>query len=138
MTSPLLHGLGRWLLGLYFLVPGIMKIPGFDATVEMVARHNVPFPEGAVWVSVVVNITGALLLITNRHVRLTALGFVAYILIVNVMLHDFWNFTGIEGAHELQNFIKNLGILAGLLVLAGTSAKRPLQLKTLLQRDLRL
>lgn len=104
----------------------------------MVASHNVPYPEIAVWVSVLVNIMGALLLFTNRHVRLTALGFVVYILIVNVMLHDFWNFDGIEGAHELQNFIKNLGILAGLLVLAGTSAKRPLQLKTVLERDRRV
>lgn len=135
MTSPFLHGLGRWLLALYFLLPGIMKIPGFEATTEMVARHNVPFPELAVWVSVAVNIGGALLLFTNRHVRLTALGFVAYILLVNVMLHDFWNFTGIEGEHELQNFVKNLGILAGLLVLAGTSAKRSLKFATVAQRD---
>jgi putative oxidoreductase len=29
-----------------------------------------------------------------------------------------------EGAHELQNFVKNLGILAGLLVLAGYSPNR--------------
>jgi putative oxidoreductase len=39
------------------------------------------------------------------------------------MLHDFWNFDGMEGAHELQNFVKNLAVLAGLLVLASTAPK---------------
>ncbi|MEO1405553.1 MAG: DoxX family protein [Pseudomonadota bacterium] len=135
MTSPALHGTGRFLLALYFLVPGLMKIPGWSDSVAMVAHHNVPFPEGAVGISIIVNIVGALLLITNRHVRFTSLGFVAYIIIVNVLLHDFWNFEGIEAAHELQNFIKNLGILAGLLVLAGVSARRPLDFRTILQRD---
>ena len=61
---------------------------------------------------------------TDRFVRFSALGLVAYILVINVLLHDFWNFTGVQGGHELQNFIKNLGILAGLLVLAGISPWR--------------
>lgn len=138
MTSPVLHGTGRVLLALYFLVPGLMKIPGWADSVALVSRHGVPLPEAAVGISIVVNIIGALLLLTNRHVRLTSLGFVAYIVLVNGLLHDFWNFEGIEGAHELQNFIKNLGILAGLLVLAGASPKRALNIRTLLQRDPRL
>ena len=57
-----------------------------------------------------------------------AFGFVVYILLVNALLHDFWNFDGIEGGHEMQNFIKNLGILAGLLVLAGASKRRAISL----------
>ncbi|MEM9668319.1 MAG: DoxX family protein [Pseudomonadota bacterium] len=133
--SPVLHGTGRVLLALYFLVPGIMKVLGWSDTVSMVDRHDVPFPEAAVAVSIIANIAGAILLIANRHVRLTALGFVLYIILVNALLHDFWNFEGIEAAHELQNFIKNLGILAGLLVLAGASPKRSLSIGTLFQRD---
>lgn len=135
MTSPVLHGTGRVLLALYFFVPGLMKISGWDDIVALVKHHGVAFPEVAVLVSIAVNVIGALLLMTNRHVRLTALGFALYILLVNFMLHDFWNFDGIEGAHELQNFIKNLGILAGLLVLAGASPIRPLRLSSLLQND---
>jgi putative oxidoreductase len=71
-------------------------------------------------------------------VRFCALGFVVYILVINMMLHDFWNFTGIIAAHELQNFIKNLGILAGLLVLAGISPARKLTASTLLTSDARI
>ena len=35
-------------------------------------------------------------------------------------MHDFWSsYEGTDAGHELQNFIKNLAIMAGLLVLAG-------------------
>jgi putative oxidoreductase len=44
-------------------------------------------------------------------------------LLINVFMHDFWNdYPGGNPQHELQNFIKNLGIFAGLLLLA---ARRP-------------
>ena len=36
-------------------------------------------------------------------------------------MHDFWNFeAGTEQSHEMQNFIKNLGIMAGLMFVAGS------------------
>ena len=41
-------------------------------------------------------------------------------LLINVFMRDFWNdYPGGNPQHELQNFIKNLGIFAGLLLLAG-------------------
>ena len=34
-------------------------------------------------------------------------------------MHDFWNMSeGLEQRHELQNFVKNTGIIAGLLILS--------------------
>lgn len=126
---------GRFLIALYFLLPGLMKFAAPDLHVEMMTRHNVPFAGALLIVAGIANVIGALLLLTNRHVRLTALGFVAYILVINFYMHDFWNFEGVEGQHEMQNFIKNLGILAGCLVLAGASKPRGLQISTLLRSD---
>ena len=46
-------------------------------------------------------------------------------LVINVYMHDFWNvYEGGSAQHELQNFIKNLGIFAGLLILAARGAPR--------------
>ena len=129
--------IGRILLGLYFLVPGVMKFLAVDLHLGLMARHDVPFALPGLIFAGTAAILGAFFLFANRHVRLVSYGFVLYILIVNATLHDFWNFDGIEGQHEMQNFIKNLGILAGLLVLAGTSVRRPLKLATLLQSDRR-
>ena len=133
-TSLFIH-IGRVLIALYFLVPGLMKFADPGLHLELMERHNVPYAEPLLYVAGIANVAGALLLLANRHVRLIALGFVLYILIVNAMMHDFWNFDGIEGQHEMQNFIKNLGILAGCLVLAGVSRARDLKLSNLLVSD---
>jgi len=120
---------GRFLLGLYFLVPGLMKFAAPDMHVALMEAHNVSTAEPLMWVAAVANVAGGLLLISGRHVRLTALGLVLYVLLVNALLHDFWNdHAGVSSEREMQNFIKNLGILAGLLVLAGHSVARPLTL----------
>jgi putative oxidoreductase len=118
-TSPALMAAGRWLVALYFLVPGIMKFTAFPMHVGLMNLHKVPYPEAMLIIAGIAQIVGAILLITGRFVRFTALGFVVYTALINLLLHDFWNFTGIAAGHEMQNFIKNLGILAGLLVLAG-------------------
>ena len=87
----------------------------------MMQHHNIPYALPLLYIAGVAQVIGALLLFANHYVRFTSLGFVLYIIVINVLMHDFWHFTGTEAAHELQNFIKNLGILAGLLVLAGMS-----------------
>lgn len=127
---------GRFLLGLYFFVPGVMKFLAPEMHVGLMETHEVGFAEPLMWMAAVVNVVGGLLLMTGRHVRLTAIGFVVYILLVNVMLHDFWNtYEGVSNEREMQNFIKNLGILAGLLALAGHTATRGLSLKGLWRSD---
>jgi putative oxidoreductase len=40
--------------------------------------------------------------------------------VISLIMHDFWNVQdSVQQAHEMQNFIKNLAIMAGLMVLAG-------------------
>jgi putative oxidoreductase len=127
--------IGRFLVALYFLLPGILKFLAFPTHVGLMSAHGIPNPAPLLAVAGAAQVIGALLLMANRFVRFNALGFVVYILVINVLLHDFWHFTGIEGAHEMQNFIKNLGILAGLLVLAGMSPWRMPSIKGLMTSD---
>lgn len=117
---------GRFLLGLYFFLPGITKITAHAETLAYMEGHNIPMAAQLIWVATVANLIGGLLLMTGRHVKLAALGSALYIVLVNVMLHDFWTMSGEEAAREGQNFVKNLAILAGLLVLAGHAQTRPL------------
>ncbi len=128
---------GRVLLGLYFLLPGLAKFGAPDQQIELMVHHGLPYAVPLLMVAGVANVGGGLLLLANRYVRLTSLGFVLYIVVINFFLHDFWNFEGLEAAHETQNFFKNLGILAGLLVLAGASPWRRLSLSGLARSDAR-
>ena len=55
--------------------------------------------------------------------------FAAMTLAINIVMHDFWNvYEGLSQAHETQNFVKNLAIMAGLLVLASNHGPSPLSL----------
>lgn len=116
--------IGRILLGVYFLLPGIMKIVEWDRHIALMQHHDIGYTSQLLLIATVANILLGVLLIANHQVRLAAYGCVAYIVVINFTLHDFWNFEGMEGARELQNFVKNIGILAGLLVLAGYSPNR--------------
>ena len=135
IPSKILITIGRILLALYFFVPGLAKLLAPASQLEMMQHHGLPYALPLLYIAGITQTIGAVLLATNRYVRLTSLGFVLYILLINVTMHDFWNFTGIEAAHELQNHIKNLGILAGVLVLAGISPRRKLSLKGFLYSD---
>lgn len=110
---------GRMLLALYFLIPGVMKFVSWDMHIGLMEKHNMPFVPVLLAAAGVVQIVAALLLIVNRYTAIVALLLAGLVLVINVNLHDFWNLAGLEGAHEMQNFIKNLGIFAGLLVLSG-------------------
>jgi len=55
----------------------------------------------------------------GKYVSLSALVLAAVTLLINLYIHDFWNMAGEANQdHETQNFVKNLAILAGLLVLS--------------------
>ena len=40
--QPMLDVAGRFLLGLFFVLPGIRKITGFDGTTQCMIEHGVP------------------------------------------------------------------------------------------------
>ena len=112
---------GRVLLALYFLVPGLMKFVSWDMHIQLMEKHDMPFVPVLLGLAGIFQIGAAVLLIANRFTWIVALLLAGLVLVINVSLHDFWNYSGLEGAHEMQNFIKNLGIFAGLLVLSGHS-----------------
>lgn len=116
--------IGRSLLAAYFILPGIAKFAAWQMHIELMHHHNLPFAEVLLFLAVIANLILGGLLLANRLARLAAYGCVLYIILVNFNLHDFWNFSGIDRAHETQNFFKNLSILAGCLMLAGFTARQ--------------
>ncbi|PKH87024.1 DoxX family protein [Colwellia sp. Bg11-28] len=125
--NTMLLTVGRVLLALYFLVPGIMKFVSWDMHIQLMEKHNMPFVPVLLALAGIFQIVAALMLIANQFTGIVALLLAGLVLVINISLHDFWNFSGLDGAHEMQNFIKNLGIFAGLLVLSGHSLPAFLQ-----------
>ena len=122
--APVFITIGRVLLALYFLLPGVMKFISWDMHVALMEKHNMIMIPVLLAAAGIFQIAAAIALILNRYTYIVALLLAGLVLVINFNLHDFWNFSGVEGAHEMQNFVKNLGILAGLLVLAGHSGSK--------------
>jgi putative oxidoreductase len=113
---------GRILLGLYFLYPGITKIPRYDFMVEYMTLHNIPLINILLPLTIVLQIVLGLMLITGYRIKEPALILATLTIFINVGMHDFWNtYPGTDAGHEMQNFVKNLGIFAGLLVLSASN-----------------
>ncbi|MGI9346132.1 MAG: DoxX family protein [Gammaproteobacteria bacterium] len=114
--------LGRVLLGLYFLYPGISKIPRYDFMIEYMTLHNIPLAHILLPITIVLQIVLGALLITGYRIKEPAMMLAGLTILINIGMHDFWNeYPNTNPAHEMQNFVKNLAIFSGLLVLSASS-----------------
>ena len=114
-----LFSVGRILIGTYFLLPGIAKVFLFSANLEVVIAKEVPFPVFSLSIVAVAQIFLGSFIIFGKHLKVSSIGLVVTTLLINFYIHDFWNLSGDPSqVHETQNFVKNLGILAGLLILS--------------------
>ena len=113
---------GRVMLALYFLAPGIGKFAEWEANVALMEAHNMVMIPFLLAIAAVAQVVGGISMLLNKYVVACALGFAAMTILININLHDFWNvYEGVDVKHEYQNFFKNLGIFAGLLLLAAVS-----------------
>jgi len=113
---------GRVMLALYFLAPGIGKFTAWEANVALMEAHNMVMIPFLLAIAAVAQVAGSISMLLNKYVVVCALGFAAMTILININLHDFWNvYEGVDVKHEYQNFFKNLGIFAGLLLLAAVN-----------------
>tara|TARA_B100000282_G_scaffold47431_1_gene29686 strand:+ start:209 stop:562 length:354 start_codon:yes stop_codon:yes gene_type:complete len=114
-----MFSIGRILIGIYFLLPGIAKVFLFSANLEVVIAKEVPFPIFSLSVVAMAQIIWGSFIIIGKHLKISSIALAITTLLINFYIHDFWNLSGDPNqAHETQNFVKNLGILAGLLILS--------------------
>jgi len=111
---------GRFLLGIYFILPGISKIVDFQGVSAYMAVHDVPLIPVLLILTIIIQLGAGLALIVGYKGQYAAFLLAGLTLVISVYMHNFWDLAeGTERAHETQNFFKNLGILAGLLAVAG-------------------
>ncbi len=110
---------GRFLMGIYFIMPGIMKIQDFEGTSAYMANHGVPFVSLLLIITIVLQLALGVFMIVGFQTKLTAFLLAGMVLVISIFMHNFWSMEdGINKAHETQNFFKNMGIMAGLLIIS--------------------
>jgi putative oxidoreductase len=113
--------LGRLLMGTYFILPGLQKITNYQTMTDYMLAHSVPATAFLLPVTIVIQIVLGLALIIGFKGKVAAFILAGLTLIISIYMHDFWSMVeGLERTHETQNFFKNMGIMAGLLIVTST------------------
>jgi putative oxidoreductase len=90
--------------------------------VTLMETHGMIMVPALLAIAGITQIGASICLLFNKQVVICALGLAAMVLLINLNLHDFWNvYEGVDAKHEVQNFVKNMGIFAGLLLLSAIS-----------------
>ena len=115
---------GRIILGLYFIVPGgLMKIVNYQGTADYMAAHGMFIIPFFLVLTIIIQLGAGAALIAGYKAQIAAFLLAGLTLVISLVMHDFWDVAdALQRGHETQNFVKNLGIIAGLLVLSGLGA----------------
>ena len=109
---------GRILLGLLFVLSGFAKISGFDGTAGYIASKGLPLPQLVAALTIVVELGGGLALMAGLYTRQAVVALAGFTLLAGVIFHNFWAVPQAEQMAQQINFMKNLAIAGGMLVVA--------------------
>lgn len=115
---------GRIILGIYFLVFGALpKISNFQGMSDYMASHGMFMVPLFLVLTIIVQFAGGASLVLGYKTQISAFLLAGLTLVISLVMHNFWALDeGIVRGHETQNFVKNMGIMAGLLAIAGLGA----------------
>jgi putative oxidoreductase len=109
--------IGRILMSVIFITSGVGKLIGFSATEHMIDSKGVPLPEVATTIAILIELGGGLAILLGWKTRWVALAFVLFLVVITPIFHGFWRMEGAARAANHINFMKNLTILGGFLLL---------------------
>ncbi|MGB3692705.1 MAG: DoxX family protein [Spirulinaceae cyanobacterium] len=109
---------GRIFLAIIFLNSGIGKILGFAETQQMMANKGLPLAGLLLAFTIIFQLVGGLSLVLGYKVRIGAILLIIFLIPATLVFHN----PAVPG--EINNFLKNLALIGGLLmtIYAGAGA----------------
>lgn len=125
--------LARMMLSAVFIFTGYAKVAGWSGVINMQmwtervkglkipgTNDPLPNPELLAQISAYAELVGGIMLFIGILSRVTALGLFLFVIAASVLGHAFWTFADAGPAFlQLQQFLKNMGIAGGLLLIVG-------------------
>lgn len=106
----------RILLSVMFIYSGFGKIAGFDGLVGYIASKGMPLPQLMAIGAIMVELGGGLLLLVGFKARWAALAFFLFLIPTTLIFHNFWAAPAAQAMAEQTNFLKNVTIMGGMLM----------------------
>jgi putative oxidoreductase len=114
----------RVLIAGVFLVFGIRKLMAVAGTAGYFTKLGLPMADILVWLVILIEVGGALLLIVGWQTRLVAWIMAAFVVLATLAAHRYWEFEAAQYVAQLTNFMKNLAITGALLMVAACGPGR--------------
>jgi len=110
---------GRVLLAAMFIISGYGKLTGFDGTAGYVASKGLPVAQVLVAIAILIEIGGGLAIVIGWKTRWAATAFIVFLIVITPIFHNYWAVAPDQMQGQQINFMKNLTILGGMLLLLG-------------------
>lgn len=118
MNDRVMPLIGRILLCILFLLSGTMKLMGWHLMAGMMASKGFPMASVMLAGAVIVEILGGLCVLFGFKARIAAFIMFLYLIPTTCVFHNFWAMQGAARMENEMNFLKNLAIMGGLLMLS--------------------
>ena len=109
---------GRILLGSIFVLSGFKKLMAFSGLVASISGKGLPMPEVLAVLTIAIELGAGLLLVIGWKARWAAFLIFLFTIPVTVVFHNFWAMEGAQAAMNQTQFLKNLSIMGGMLMVA--------------------
>lgn len=114
--------IARVLLAALFLVNAVGMTAAFKKVAELMASKRVPTPRFLLALTIILWLIGGVCLLLGWNVRLAASAMLLVMIPVTLVIHAPWSADSAQFENELSHFLKNVGILGGLLYVASFGA----------------
>jgi len=134
---------GRILFVILFVVSGVMKLTDVSGTAELIAQKLVipsSLSQYAIqieatttiavktWLAVLaglVEVVSAVMIAFGLARRSFGALLLVYVLVVTLIMHDFWNAEGADRIVQMMAALKNVSLIGGLLMIIGFDPGEP-------------
>jgi putative oxidoreductase len=119
MNKDLVVLVGRILIAVMFVISGYGKLRGFDGAVGYITSKGLPMPQVLAGIAILIELGGGLALIIGWKTRWVAMAFIVFLIVITPTFHNFWAVPADQMMGQQINFMKNVTILGGMLLLLG-------------------
>jgi putative oxidoreductase len=123
-TTDVVVLIGRILIGWLFLSSSWGKLMNIEGFAGYLKNLQAPSPEIFSWIGAIVEFLIGVTLILGVGTRYAALVCVLFLLVATALAHRYWEYPAAQMTAQKTNFVKNLAILGGALLLFVTGPGR--------------
>ena len=113
---------GRLLLATLLLRAGISRVADFAQTVDYISSMDLPLPNAAAALALVVELVGGVALVAGYGTRVVAVVLAMFMLVASFFFHKYWALPADQQMIQQLMFMKNVAVVGGLLTLAAWGA----------------